>query len=115
MARRYRYYEEEPEEAVELSEALEPYAEDEWNDLQGDYVLPQDPYENDDYTVEYSEEHEELDHESRFRIAIGAFDLVSIVIGILVILVLVAMLFTLLDWLRSDVRQTAILMQSGLQ
>lgn len=116
MARRRRYYEEEPEEEyVELSEALEPYADEPWDDAQGDYVLPEDPYQNDGYAVEYSDEHEAVDHENRFRFAIGTFNLVSIVVGVLVILVLVAMLLTLVDWLRSDITHTALLMQSGLQ
>lgn len=115
MARYRGYYEAEPEEeAVELGDVLEPY-EEAWGEEQGDYVLPEDPYANDDYAVEYSEEHEAADHESRFRFAIGTFNLASIIIGILVILVLVAMLLTLFDWLRSDVMHTALLMQSGLQ
>lgn len=114
MARRRRYYEEEPEEeAVELGDVLEPYADEAWDGQ--DDLLPQDPYAGEDYVLEYSDEHEAADHESHFRIAIGTFNLASIIIGILVILVLVAMLLTLFNWLRSDVMHTALLWQGGLQ
>ena len=45
----------------------------------------------------------------------GMFDLVSILVGIVVILALVAMLFTLFNWLKSDIQHSALLLQSGLQ
>ena len=64
---------------------------------------------------EYSEEHERLDSEGKFHIALGVFDLISIIIGIIVILVLVGMIVTLFNWLRNDVLQSALLLQSGLQ
>lgn len=115
MARRRRYAEEEPEESMQLGDVLEPYEEEAWDDAQQDYQFPQEPYDDEAYAGEYSDEHEAADHESHFRIAIDAFDLTSIIIGILVILVLVAMLLTLVDWLRSDVLHTMLLMQSGLQ
>lgn len=123
MKRRRRRYEEMDEEAVELGDVLEPYQEIQWQDepyMQDVYAQPpaQDPYVQgymDGYEEEYSDEHEAADHESRFRIAMGMFDLISIFVGILVILALVAMLFTLFDWLRSDIQHSALLIQSGLQ
>lgn len=121
--RRSRQYEN--EEAIELGEVLEPYANEQWSDgnacAQEEYVQ-QDEYPEayldgyeEFYGDEYSEEHEAADTESRFHIAIGVFDLISIVIGIVVILVLVGMLVTLFNWLRSDILHSALLLQSGLQ
>jgi len=120
MKRRRRRYEEMEEEAVELGDVLEPYQQPQWQDEP--YVQDsamQDPYVqgyvDGYYDEEYSDEHEAVDHEGRFRIAMGMFDLVSIFLGILVILALVAMLFTLFNWLRSDIQHSALLLQSGLQ
>jgi len=116
------------EEAYELNEVLEPYEDDEqeWaND--GEYQQPyEQPYQDeypeaylegyeDFYDEEYSEEHEAADSESRFRIAMGVFDLVSICVGIVVILVLAAMLIALFNWLKTDILHSALLLQSGLQ
>ena len=118
--RRRRRYEEE-EESIELGDVLEPYAVSGWQAADDQpYVQEEaDPYMQgyeDGYAAEeYSEEHEAIDHESRFRIAIGMFDLVSIFVGIAVILLLVAMLFMLLEWLQSDIRHSALLLQSGLK
>ena len=119
--RRRRRYEEE-EEAMQLDDVLEPYGQESYDYAQ-EVIYPQqddmDPYEQgyEDgyYADEYSEEHEAIDHESRFRIALGMFDMVSIFVGIVVILLLVAMLFMLLDWLRSDILHSALLLQSGLK
>jgi len=116
--RRRRRYEE--EEAVQLNEVLEPYdhtgwAEEDQNPSPEEAYM--DPYEQgyEEGYYEYSDEHEAVDHEGRFRIAIGVFDLVSIFAGIFVILLLVAMLITLINWLRSDILHSALLLQSGLQ
>ena len=118
--RRARY--EEADEAMELGDVLESYEEHSGWTQEGyapAEVEYEDPYmqgfSDGYYGEEYSEEHEAVDHESRFRIAMGAFDLVSIFVGIIVILLLVAMLITLFNWLRSDISHSMLLMQSGLQ
>ena len=123
--RRSRQYD--AEEAVELGDVLEPYASQqpanenayqEFNDgIQQQEEYPEaylEGYE-DFYGEEYSEEHEAADTETRFRVAIGLFDLISIIVGIIVILLLVGMLITLLNWLRNDILHSALLLQSGLQ
>lgn len=117
------------EEAYELDEVLEPYEEEEqqW-DADGYYQQQayEQPYQDEYpeayaegyeefFDEEYSEEHEEADSESRFRLAMGVFDLVSIFVGIVVILVLSGMLITLINWLRTDILHSALLLQSGLQ
>ena len=121
--RRSRQYE--SEEALQLGEVLEPYDDQQWSD---ENAYPQETYVQQDqypeaymegyeefYGDEYSEEHEAADMESRFRIAIGVFDLISIIIGIVVILLLVGMFVTLLDWLQNDILHSSLLLQSGLQ
>ena len=119
----------ETEEAVELGEVLEPYNQQEWTDeeYQQEYddryqQLYQDEYPEayaegyeEYYDEEYSEEHEAADKETRFRIAMGVFDLVSIGVGIVVILVLSGMLIALFNWLKTDILHSALLLQSGLQ
>ena len=110
MSRRRRRQYEEMEESVELEQVLQPdqqWAEETWQDDPAAY----EPYVQE----EYSAYQEEADSESRFRIAMGVFDLVSILIGIGVILLLVALLFILFQWLRNDILHSALLIQSGLQ
>lgn len=121
--RRSRQYE--TEDTVALEEVLEPYQQSNW----ADDALPEEMYSEEqepeamayaeeyleDYMEEYSEEHEIADTEGRFRIAMGMFDLISIVVGLVVILVLVSMLITLFNWLKNDILHSALLLQSGLQ
>lgn len=117
----------EVEEIAELQDVLEPYQHESWNDddgyseenyspdMQNEYPEAYlEGYEN-FYGEEYSDEHEEADTENRFRIAMGVVDLISICLGIVVILVLVAMLLALFDWLKTDILHSALLLQSGLQ
>lgn len=124
--KRRRSRQHETEETVELGEVLEPYQEQQWTDETAyeDGFYAEQPQENDEgyleeyedfYSEEYSDEHEMADNEGRFRIAMGMFDLISIIIGVVVILVLVSMLVTLFNWLRNDILHSALLLQSGLQ
>lgn len=99
-------YEEQPYDG-NLSSYEQPYEEEN-----------QPPY-GDPYDEEYSDYHEAMDEAineaGRFRVAMGVFDTVSILVGIGVILLLVAMLVSLVGWLRSDILHSALLLQSGLQ
>jgi len=120
MKRRRRRYEEDAEDAVELGDVLEPYGgHTGWTEESYPEMDYEDPYvqgfADGYYADEYSEEHEAVDHEGRFSIAMGMFNLMSILIGIVVILLLVAMLLTLFNWLHSDITHSMMLMQSGLQ
>lgn len=49
---------------------------------------------------------EELSHEHNFRIAMNVFDLISMLVGLAVILVLSALLFTLFNWVQRDLSQS---------
>ena len=126
--KRRRVRQNEAEEALQLEQLLDTEQNIEWADdayddqellaqeeYQDVYPYSDDDFYSDEFSEEYSEEHEAADSETRFRIAMGVFDLISILIGIVVILVLVGMLVTLLNWLRTDILHSALFLQSGLQ
>ena len=72
----------------------------EYTDLyNGDGYEPYDEYE--DYDID-----EELNSEHNFRIAMNVFDLISILVGLAVILVLTALLFSLFNWVVRDFSQS---------
>lgn len=78
-----------------------------------------DVYEDDGYD-EYAEgdeyyENEALDSAHRFRVAMNVFDTVSVLVGVVVVLVLVALLASLFSWLRADVTHTFALLQTRIQ
>lgn len=102
------------EDAMELGDVLEPYETRETYpySAQDEASYMEDANE---YMDEYSDEHEAIDTEGRFKVAMGVFDTVSILVGIVVILALVAILMTLINWLRTDILHSALLLQSGLQ
>ena len=120
--RRSRQYEN--EEAVELQQVLEPYANQQWSD-EAAYQEDQDTQDDypdaylesyeEFYGEEYSDAHEAADTETHFRIAIGLFDLISMIVGIVVVLLLVGLIATLFNWLKNDILHSALLLQSGLQ
>ncbi|HIU19466.1 MAG TPA: hypothetical protein IAC48_05345 [Candidatus Limiplasma stercoravium] len=101
-------YEEEP---IELGDVLEPYDEppqDGYEDEPGEYESDGDP-------DEYSYEHQAADGATHFRVAMGVFNMVSILVGAAVILLLVAILLGLINWLEADILHSLTLFQSGLQ
>lgn len=55
---------------------------------------------------EYSDYSEELDDTHRFRVAMNVFDLISVIAGLAVILLLVAILVSLVSWLEGDIAQS---------
>lgn len=116
--RRYEGYEE-AEDELPLDQVLEPYQQEAYEQPgpEEDYAPPlqEPPYEQPPYEEEYSDYHEAMDEAGRFRVAMGVFDTVSILVGVVVILALVAMLVSLVSWLRSDILHSALLLQSGLQ
>ena len=116
--RRQRYEEEE----LQLEEVLEPYhyAADE----EGYYEEPAyDPqgellYRTVDYAPYpepgYADYQQEEEHGSRLGVAVHVFDIISSLVGVFVILILIAMLLTLVDWLRTDLLHSFVLLQSGI-
>ncbi len=57
--------------------------------------------EYDDYDLD-----DELSSENSFRIAMSVFNLISMLIGLAVILVLTALLFSLFNWVQRDLSQS---------
>lgn len=72
-------------------------------------------YSQTDYEEEPSEYSDELDDAHRFHIAMNVFDLISVLVGLAVILVLVAILISLVTWLQRDITQSLTLFTSNLQ
>ncbi len=99
------------DEPMELNDVLEPF---DAGEADGGYGEAPDDGLYDEYD-DYSDEHEAMDISSRFQVAMGVFDTISILIGVLVVLVLVAMLVSLFNWLRADILHSMVLLQSGLQ
>ncbi len=133
LRRRSQRYE---EDELHLQDVLEPYGDqsvysEEPVFDEGDFVISQnDSYQNNshysageyqpypeagyaDYLPE-DEPEDGLTHENRFGVAAHVLDAVSSLAGILVILILVAMLLTLVDWLRTDILHSVVLLQSGI-
>ncbi|MBE5801367.1 MAG: hypothetical protein E7319_03675 [Clostridiales bacterium] len=77
-----------------------------------DYELEAGAYEDD---AAYDDLNDEVESEGNFTAAIHAFDVISSLVGVFVIFVLVAMLLTLVDWLRTDILHSFVLLQSGIR
>ena len=124
------------EEAFELDEVLEPYApmdEPEYvhyqdkaayaGEASGEYAeyakyadeYPQEEYYDPYDEADYSDDHEVLDRESKVRAAMGVFNSISILAGVVIILILLAMLVSLASWLRRDILHSLALLQGGIQ
>lgn len=126
--RRSQRYE---EDELQLQDVLEPYGgqpvySDEPVYDEGDFVISQNdalyqpadvpPYPEAGYADYLPEDdlYEADTRENRFAVAAHVTDAVSSLVGILVILILVAMLLTLVDWLRTDILHSVVLLQSGI-
>lgn len=121
------------EEAFELDEVLEPYNpadEPEYAHYQenaaysregeGNYAAyPEEFADEEDYLPydedDYSDDHEVLDREGKVRAAMGVFNSISVLAGVFVILILLAMLVSLGSWLRRDILHSLTLLQGGIQ
>jgi len=129
-ARRSRQHE---EDTLQLEQVLEPYddqqaygqsfqyddnvAYEQADDGQLYQQVAYQPYPEAGY-ADYLPQEEELDSEEetemRFGVAVHVFDVISSLIGVFVILILVAMLLTLVDWLRTDILHSFVMLQSGI-
>lgn len=115
--RRSKRYE---EEELQLEEVLEPYqyAQEEYYDepvydQQGEplyHTVDYQPYPEPGY-ADYQTEGE---GGNRLGVAVHVFDVISSLVGVFVILILIAMLLTLVDWLRTDLLHSFVLLQSGI-
>ncbi|MEG0995695.1 MAG: hypothetical protein RSB91_06205 [Clostridia bacterium] len=96
------------EQPMELGDILEPDGgEEQPPAYEDDYLEP--PYD-----AEYTDMRED-ESTGHFKVAMGVFDTVSILVGVVVILLLVALLLSLSNWLINDVMHSVMLLQSGLK
>ena len=126
MAQRTRRSRQREEEALELEQVLEPYDQSFQYDENVAYDAPANgqmyqqveyqPYPEAGY-ADYLSQEDYLDEEEpelRFGVAVHVFDVISSLVGVFVILILVAMLLTLVDWLRTDILHSFVMLQSGI-
>lgn len=132
----YQMQDYDEDEPMQLGDLLEPFdhgeAYDQPYDLNYDNVeYTQQQYDDPEYMGEdygdsqygdeayteddYSDLHEEIDVLGRFKVAMGVFDTISVFVGIVAILGLVAILMSLISWLQTDIMHSVLLIQSGLQ
>ena len=133
MAGRARRSRQREDETLQLEQVLEPYDDQQLYAQQFQYddnvaydqeinnqlyeQVEYEPYPEAgyaDYLAQDAYEDGEEEPETRFGLAVHAFDMISSLIGVFVILILVAMLLTLIDWLRTDIFHSLLMLQSGI-
>lgn len=67
-----------------------------------------------DFLEENPEERRQM-HVGRLRVAAGVMDFLSVIGGMVMVLVMVAILISLINWLVTDVGQTFSLLQRRLK
>ena len=81
-----------------------------------DYNEYDDEYFEDD--IDYMEDDPEMQqvlHDGRIRVAAGVADFLSVIAGMVVVLALIALLVSLINWLTADVGQMFALLQRRLK
>ena len=58
---------------------------------------------------------ERLERQNRFRLASGMLDFISMVAGVACVLILLALLLSLVNWLRQDISSTFAIFQSHFE
>ncbi len=58
---------------------------------------------------------EKEDRREHFRLAAGMMDFLGVVLGVIVILVLLALIFSLVSWLAQDVSSTFSILRTRFQ
>jgi len=76
----------------------------------GEYDLEPDIPEED-----YAVYNEEPDNAHRFHVAMNAFNLASVFAGVVAIFALTALIITLVSWIQTDISNSFVLLQSGIQ
>ena len=93
----------------------ESYDEDE-EDETDDEDEDDDDEENDGYGIDEDEAMEDAwEHEGRVRTTMGVLNTFSVLLGVFVIFVLVAMLLGLFSWLRTDILHSLTLLEGGIR
>ena len=81
----------------------------EYEDYDNDYLEEDIDYMEDDPEMQH------MLHAGRLRVAAGVADFLSVIAGMVVVLVLIALLVSLINWLVSDVGQMFALLQRRLK
>ena len=72
-------------------------------------------YEDDIDFLEEDPAERQLIHAGRLRVAAGVMDFLSVIAGMAVVLVLVALLISLINWLVGDISQMFAILQRRLK
>lgn len=75
-------------------------------------VIPMRPDPQDYFDRKEWEAQEKQDH---FRVAAGVFNFLGVVVGVVAILLLVALLFSLISWLARDISSTFAILRTRFQ
>ena len=106
------------EEWAAQNEAFLPddadYIPDEVYDSGADFAGDDDFADTDDSDDLLTDEEREELHQSRWRLIAGLGDLAGVIIGVGVILLMVMLLISLLNWLAADIVQTFTLWQANM-
>jgi len=70
-----------------------------------------DEYDDDIDFLEEDPEERRIIHAGRLRVAAGVMDFLSVIAGMVVVLVLIAMLIYLINWLVGDISQMFAILQ----
>ncbi len=102
------------EEELQLGDVLEPYQYGQAEPYQQEELYQAVDYQSypEPGYADYLPGEEGT--ENRFGVAVHVLDVISSLVGVFVILILVAMLLTLVDWLRTDLLHSFVLLQSGI-
>ena len=68
-----------------------------------------------DASADLRRQWEEEDQQDRFRVAAGVMEFVGVVAGVIMILLLLALLFSLFSWLNQDISRTFAILRTRFQ
>jgi len=102
----------EPYQQGYFPEGFDAYAEDAYDDVDAPYAPTAEIY-MDDAEFLTDEERAILRH-NRWQMLANLWDFLGVIAGTALILVLMALLISLLNWLGSDIRQTFTLWQTKM-
>ena len=118
MDQNNRMFYEDRDGAAQDNEMINPY-DDGYEEYEYDYEDMGDASDAYDYAEDEPEEdisgYEDEIGDGRFRVAMNVFDMVSVLMGVVVILALTAMLVSIVSWLRTDIIHSFVLLQSRIQ
>ena len=101
-----------PREQGYFPEGFDAYADDVYSDADLPYAPTNEIYMDDRDLL--TEEERALERWHRWHMLANLSDFLGVIAGTLVILVLIALLISMLNWLSSDIRQTFTLWQVTL-